>query len=241
MTKVFSRSEMKLVKGAHIEGIWRAAGLIYDFRSIPSLDRFIPTGVAITWVSLENLEPLDKHVHPIESFVAIVKGRAKVAGETDMQLDEGQVVHIPAERWHGFDAVDKIGFQGLAWQFADTHLFGAGKSRLTFFPGETPFDSQTSCTPFNALKTPVTSKINPLVRFEALRLEAGQTVKLPLDSSELWSLGFGHLEIQKKDGRFDMHEGDSAILDTEETRETLELTARQTTLIARFHFETGSR
>lgn len=236
MVNVFSRTDMKLTKGAQIDGVWHAAGLIYDFRSIPSLDRFIPAGIAITWVSLENLEPLEPHVHPIESFVAIMKGRAKVAGEKEMYLDEGQVVHIPAERWHGFDAADRVGFQGLAWQFADTHLFGGGKRRLTFFPGESSFDGKTSCTPINALKTPVLSKQNPVVRFEALRLEAGQNTELRMTAPELWTLGFGHLQVQTDSDSKSMSEGDCAIIEAGQGDEILKISAETPALIGRFRF-----
>ena len=213
LARAVSRKDLNIQTGALIDGIWRAAGIIQDLRTNPALNKFIPAGTAITWVSLENLKPLDVHVHPIESFVAIVRGRAKVRGENELILDEGQVVRIPRGRWHGFESVDQNGFWGIAWQFAETHLFETNSRRLVFFPGESIAESIEPCEKKDSTLETLYSAEAPWLSFNSAKVAKNQSIIFEPQHRELWLLGNGRLQVDLPDQRLDLDEGDVLMID----------------------------
>ncbi len=134
--RVIPKSSLAVVNGIEVNGVWRPAGVVRDFKSAPEFAQVLKDRVSLSWVTLKDLAPLEPHVHPIESFVAIVRGQARLIGQENLVVESGQVVRIPAGHWHGFEAVDELGFEGLSWQSASNHLFGDGPERLVYFRDE---------------------------------------------------------------------------------------------------------
>lgn len=235
--KTVSRKDLDIQNGAVIDGVWRDAGIIQDLRAHQELNHFIPAGLAITWVSLKNLAPLDVHIHPIESFVAIMRGRAKVRGEDELILDEGQVAHIPSGRWHGFEAVDENGFWGVAWQFAETHLFDATSRRLVFFPGEPVVEGIEACARLDSCLTTIRPSAAPWLGFTSNKFSRDQSASFAPEGRELWMVGHGQIQVDLPSERIELSEGDILTIDPGKHPHTFVRGLTDNSMLSRFEFQ----
>ncbi len=121
---IVHRHELQMTSGLEVDGVWRNAGAVYTMRGHPILDRIIPADWSISWTTLPDQKPLDPHLHPIESHVAIVNGRARLTGQQQLLVDAGTVVQVPPWHLHGFSCVDEEKtFWAITWQRSPQSLF----------------------------------------------------------------------------------------------------------------------
>ncbi|MBK7890197.1 MAG: cupin domain-containing protein [Bdellovibrionales bacterium] len=120
---VVHRHELQMTSGLEVDGVWRNAGAVYTMRGHPVLDRLIPPDWSVSWTTLPDHRPLDPHLHPIESHVAIVNGRAHLTGQQQLLVDAGTVVQVPPWHLHGFSRVEDKTFWAITWQRSPQSLF----------------------------------------------------------------------------------------------------------------------
>lgn len=120
---IVHRHELQMTSGLEVDGVWRNAGAVYTMRGHPILDRIIPAHWSVSWTTLPDQTPLDPHLHPIESHVAIVNGRARLTGQQQLLVDAGTVVQVPPWHLHGFSCAEDKTFWAITWQRAPQSLF----------------------------------------------------------------------------------------------------------------------
>ncbi|MBL7689117.1 MAG: hypothetical protein JNJ49_13870 [Bdellovibrionaceae bacterium] len=120
---VVHRHELQMTSGLEVDGVWRNAGAVYTMRGHPVLDRIVPASWSVSWTTLPDQTPLDPHLHPIESYVAIVNGRARLTGQQQLLVEAGTVVQVPPWHLHGFSCVENKTFWAITWQRSPQSLF----------------------------------------------------------------------------------------------------------------------
>ncbi len=135
---IISRDSLSEIYGLNVNGVWHDAGRVMDFRSDSTMSQYLPKNVSLSWVSLKDLNPLEPHFHPIESYVAILENEACFIDQKKTNLKTGQVVQIPHQSLHSFASTDSgTFFWGLAWNRTAGHLFKDNQGeRLVFFKDE---------------------------------------------------------------------------------------------------------
>lgn len=132
------RGEVPSIHSVDKDGETFFLGVQKDFRRNPLLAHFIPENgrLAIAWVHLGKEEILQPHVHPIDSLILVAKGLVKSLGDTQLDLQEGDIFVIPAKSVHGFKGMGEHGFWGLSIQFEEQGLYEDSCNPLVEFSEE---------------------------------------------------------------------------------------------------------
>lgn len=152
---IISRESLSEINGLAVNGVWHDAGRVMDFRSDSTMSHYLPKNVSLSWVSLKDLNPLEPHFHPIDSYVAILENEACFIDQKKSNLKVGQVVQIPSQSLHSFASIDsRTFFWGLAWNRTSGHLFKDNQGeRLVFFKDEHVESSNEKSEIIDVLRT----------------------------------------------------------------------------------------
>lgn len=136
----YQRERIKPITGVSLGGIWRSAGAVYPIAPLadshPLWKDILPQGWSMSWNTLPRGEVLEPHYHPVESFIAIVKGKARLTGQQERDVSVGNVLRVPAMHYHGFSTIDDAGsFWAITWQ-ALSHSLYTGEDPNVFYKGD---------------------------------------------------------------------------------------------------------
>ncbi|WP_218027302.1 cupin domain-containing protein [Nocardia vaccinii] len=130
-----SRNDIRQISSVMVEGKAHNLGEQRDFRRNDLLANFLPeTGrLSVAWVRLADGEQLDVHQHPIKSMILVCKGSARLLGDREQELSEGDTVAVRPGGRHGFVTRPGEEFCGLSVQFEGSGLYENERApRVTF-------------------------------------------------------------------------------------------------------------
>lgn len=107
-----------------VNGALHDLGVVKVFSQHPALAQFIPSKseLAISWVRLEKDQELSVHQHPEASLILICDGSGKTLGDTERNIEAGDMVLVPPHSLHGFKGTND-GFWALSIQFNGKALY----------------------------------------------------------------------------------------------------------------------
>ncbi|MGE8176480.1 cupin domain-containing protein [Pseudomonas fluorescens] len=122
--EVISRNDINAINSVVIGGALHSLGVVKIFAQHPALARFIPpkSELAISWVRLEKDQELSVHQHPEPSLILICDGSGKTLGDTERNIEAGDMVLVPPYSLHGFKGTND-GFWALSIQFNGKSLY----------------------------------------------------------------------------------------------------------------------
>jgi hypothetical protein len=89
----------------------------------------------MAWVHLDCDEALAIHEHPVPTMIVVARGRGRMVGDLEVELEEGDVVAIPAGRLHGFFGGEG-GYWALSVQFDGLGLYEVPEAARVSFASE---------------------------------------------------------------------------------------------------------
>ncbi|WP_433225753.1 cupin domain-containing protein [Microtetraspora malaysiensis] len=124
MTTV-ARAQIRPITSVVVDGEAHRLGQQRDFRRHPVLSAFLPDSgrPSLAWVRLRDGEELAVHSHPTSLMIIVCRGSARLLGERERPLSEGDVVCVPTGSAHGFRAEPGQEFHGLSVQFEGAGLY----------------------------------------------------------------------------------------------------------------------
>lgn len=122
--EVISRSDIAPLNSVVVNGVLHDLGVVKILSQHPALAQFIPSRgeLAISWVRLENDQELPVHKHPEASLILICDGSGKTLGDTERNIEAGDMVLVPPHSLHGFKGTND-GFWALSIQFNSKALY----------------------------------------------------------------------------------------------------------------------
>ncbi|GGT18035.1 cupin domain-containing protein [Streptomyces purpureus] len=122
---VVARDDIRVLTSVEVGGELHHLGEHRDFRRHPALAGFLPEHgrLSLAWVRLRDGERLDVHDHPTKSAVLVCKGSARLVGDCEQTLAEGDTVCVPPGARHGFETLPGEEFHGLSVQFEGAGLY----------------------------------------------------------------------------------------------------------------------
>ncbi|MCS3839331.1 quercetin dioxygenase-like cupin family protein [Pseudomonas sp. JAI111] len=122
--EVISRSDIAPLNSVVVNGALHDLGVVKIFSQHPALAQFIPSKseVALSWVRLEKDQELSVHQHPEASLILICDGSGKTLGDTERNIEAGDMVLVPPHSRHGFKGTND-GFWALSIQFNGKALY----------------------------------------------------------------------------------------------------------------------
>lgn len=122
---VIGRDSIRAIRSVTVNGQLHQLGEHRDFRRHSILERFLPDEGrhSFSWVRLRDGEILDNHEHPTKSMIIVCRGSARLTGDTEQILNEGDVVCVPAGKKHGFHTGPGQEFHGVSIQFEGEGLY----------------------------------------------------------------------------------------------------------------------
>jgi quercetin dioxygenase-like cupin family protein len=135
--QVIHREDIPAIHSVTQNGVVHNLGEVRDFQWHEILKQFLPKNKAISfsWVSLNPGDSLLPHQHPQKSMIIFVKGSARLTGQINKVLKEGDIVITPPNCAHGFDALDEVSY-GLSIQFEEGLYTDPENPRVTFLEDE---------------------------------------------------------------------------------------------------------
>jgi quercetin dioxygenase-like cupin family protein len=125
---VVTRDSLPEVCSIDIDGVDHALGLVKDFLKHPLLQQFIQNQpkASLSWASLKYQEVLDIHQHPVDTLVILCKGNARLIGDVECPLQEGDIIAIPKHSLHGLVGTSKDDMWCIAVSFSDKAIYNQG-------------------------------------------------------------------------------------------------------------------
>lgn len=122
--EVISRSDIAPLNSVVVNGVLHDLGVVKILSQHPALAQFIPSRseLAISWVRLEKDQELPVHKHPEASLILICDGSGKTLGDTERNIEAGDMVLVPPHSLHGFKGTND-GFWALSIQFNGKALY----------------------------------------------------------------------------------------------------------------------
>lgn len=122
---VIGRDNIRAITSVTVDGQMHQLGEHRDFRRHATLKHFLPEEGrhSFSWVQLRDGEILDNHEHPTKSMILVCRGSARLTGDAEQLLTEGDVICVPAGKKHGFRTVSGEEFHGLSIQFEGGGLY----------------------------------------------------------------------------------------------------------------------
>ncbi len=134
---VIARDDIPAIHSITQNGVVHNLGELRDFGWHETLKEFMPSAklLSFSWVSLKPGDRLLPHKHPMKGMIIIVKGSARLTGQINMILKEGDIVITPPNCSHGFDALDEVSY-GLSIQFEEGIYTDPENARVKFLEDE---------------------------------------------------------------------------------------------------------
>jgi quercetin dioxygenase-like cupin family protein len=104
--EVISRSDIAPLNSVVVDGALHELGVVKIFSHHPALAQFIPSKseLALSWVRLEKDQELSVHQHPEASLILICDGSGKTLGDTEQNIEAGDMVLVSPHSLHGLKA-----------------------------------------------------------------------------------------------------------------------------------------
>jgi mannose-6-phosphate isomerase-like protein (cupin superfamily) len=134
--QVIARNDIPAIHSITQEGVVHNLGELRDFQWHDILKDFLPSNkmISFSWVRLKPGESLAPHEHPMKGMIIIIKGSARLTGQKNLLLKEGDVVITPPYCSHGFDAIEES--YGLSIQFEEGIYTDPENARVRFLGDE---------------------------------------------------------------------------------------------------------
>lgn len=134
---VIARNDIPAIHSITQDGVVHHVGELRDFRWHDTLREFMPSAklISFSWVSLKPGDRLLPHEHPMQGMIIIVKGSARLTGQINRTLNEGDIVITPPNCSHGFDCGDEEAY-GLSIQFEEGIYTDPENARVKFLEDE---------------------------------------------------------------------------------------------------------
>lgn len=122
--EVISRSDIAPLNSIVVNGALHDLGVVKILSQHPALAQFISSNseLALSWVRLEKDQELSVHQHPEASLILICDGSGKTLGDTERDIEAGDMVLVPPHSLHGFKGTND-GFWALSIQFNGKALY----------------------------------------------------------------------------------------------------------------------
>lgn len=131
--QVFNREELKALVEMEVDGEPTYLGEVRNFKSLDYFKRQLPKDISVSWSSLPTGKELKAHYHPCDSFLIITEGQGVSTGDTELEIEAGDIVYIPKGNLHGFRGKGRNGFRALSIQFQETAIFESSEKTETSF------------------------------------------------------------------------------------------------------------
>lgn len=118
-----ARRDVPSIHSADVDGKTHQLGVLKDFSWHPMLSSSFLSQLSMSWVRLEKGQTLSPHCHPTPSIIVVCKGNVRSLGDYSGELEEGDILIIPAGHTHGFIGSGADGFWGLSLQPAENGLY----------------------------------------------------------------------------------------------------------------------
>lgn len=130
--QVIARNDIPAIHSITQDGVVHNLGELRDFQWHETLKDFMPSNklLSFSWVHLKPGDSLAPHEHPMKGMIIIVKGSARLTGQKNLLLKEGDVVITPPWASHGFEAIEES--HGLSIQFEEGIYTDPENARVTF-------------------------------------------------------------------------------------------------------------
>lgn len=130
--QVIAREEIPAIHSITQNGEVHHLGEVRDFQWHETLKTFLPSAsmISFSWVHLKPGDTLAPHEHPMKSMIILVKGSARLTGQKNLPLKEGDIVITPPNCSHGFEAIEDS--YGFSIQFEEGIYTDPENSRVKF-------------------------------------------------------------------------------------------------------------
>ncbi len=134
--QIIARNDIPAIHSIKQNGEVHHLGEVRDFQWHDILKQFLPSNklISFSWVHLKPGQCLLPHEHPMKSMIILVKGSARLTGQKNLLLKEGDVVITPPFASHGFEAIEES--QGLSIQFEEGIYTDPENARVKFLEEE---------------------------------------------------------------------------------------------------------
>jgi len=135
--QVIARNDIPAIHCITQNGEVHNLGELRDFQWHDALRQFLPSPkmISFSWAHLKPGESLAPHEHPMVSMIILVKGSARLTGQKNLPLKEGDIVITPPNCSHGFDGGEDDAY-GLSIQFEEGIYTDPENARVRFLEGE---------------------------------------------------------------------------------------------------------
>lgn len=121
--EVIARSQIEGIESMTVEGVETYLGEVRNFKNHPVLKKSLPESLSISWTKMPSGEELPAHFHPCASMIIVTRGTGRSTGDSEIDVQEGDVIWIPEWNLHGFQGAGEFGFEALSIQFQPTAIF----------------------------------------------------------------------------------------------------------------------
>lgn len=134
--EVIERNSIPAIHSVTQDGVVHHVGELRDFRWHDTLKEFLPSDkmISFSWVRLKPGDSLAPHQHPMKSMIILVKGSARLLGQKNVLLKEGDIVITPPWCSHGFEAIEDS--YGFSIQFEEGIYTDPENARVRFLEEE---------------------------------------------------------------------------------------------------------
>lgn len=136
-----SRDSIKSLHEIEVQGVKENLGILKNFSEVEVLKSKLPDFFSAAWVHLAQDEVLNNHQHSTDSMIVMTQGEGLATGDITSEIDEGDVVYIPAGQTHGFQGAGEQGFWALSIQFNESSLYEDPLNpKVQFVENQKPLD-----------------------------------------------------------------------------------------------------
>ena len=130
--QVIARDNIPAIHSITQNGVVHHLGEVRDFQWHDVLREFLPSAkmISFSWVHLKPGDSLLPHEHPMKSMIILVKGSARLTGQKNLPLKEGDIVITPPFASHGFEAIEES--YGFSIQFEEGIYTDPENARVKF-------------------------------------------------------------------------------------------------------------
>jgi len=134
--QVIARNDIPAIHSVTQNGVVHHLGEVRDFQWHDVLKEFLPSSklISFSWVHLKPGDSLAPHEHPMKSMIILVKGSARLTGQINRPLNEGDIVITPPNCSHGFEAIEES--YGFSIQFEEGIYTDPENARVRFLESE---------------------------------------------------------------------------------------------------------
>jgi quercetin dioxygenase-like cupin family protein len=135
--QLIPRNDIPAIHSITQDGEVHNLGELRDFRWHDALKEFLSDKkISLSWVHLKSGDSLLPHAHPEASMIILVKGEARLTGEKNLPMKEGDAVIVPPNCSHGFEGEGEFGGYGLSIQFEEGLYTDPENARVRFLESE---------------------------------------------------------------------------------------------------------